>query len=158
MKSIVSNTVLSFGFIFFTSIVSQAFPLTPNPALATGHLCNRQNPDYETDRYSQKIPYCVRNVETDLKNHLYDLYKVPVKCRDRYTIDHIIPLSIGGDNSAQNLWPEHKNVKATRPYLEEEVFGEVRDGRMQQKEAIAIILKEKTTLQRAAHGKSECDQ
>lgn len=153
MKSI----FLSLGFVLFTSIIAQAYPLVPNPQLAQGDLCNRQNPDYETDRYKAKIPYCRRNVESDLKRKLYDLYKVPVKCRDRYTIDHIIPLSIGGNNSPKNLWPEHKDVKATRPYLEEEVFGEVRDGTMTQNEAVEIILKEKTTPRHARSGSSDCD-
>lgn len=154
MKSI----VLILGFVLFTSTMAQAsFPLVPNPQIAQGSLCNRQNPDYETDRYKQKIPYCRRNVESELKSHLYDLYNIPEKCRNRYTIDHIIPLSIGGDNSAQNLWPEHKNVKATRPYLEEEVFIDVKEGHMLQKDAVALILKEKTTPRRPQSGRSECD-
>jgi hypothetical protein len=161
MKSILSKLsfiTLSVGFVFCTSFMAQAYPLVPNPQIATGHLCNRQNPDYGGDRYKEKIPYCLRNVDDSLKSHLYDLYKVPVNCRGRYTIDHIIPLSIGGDNSPQNLWPEHKKVKATRPYLEEQVFTEVSEGSMLQKDAIAIILKEKTTPRPPTPGSSPCDQ
>jgi len=150
------------GFILFTSLLitsheSQAYPLVPNPAWAQGSLCNKQNPDYETDRYTQKIPYCRRNVESDLKRKLYDLYKIPEHCRNRYTIDHIIPLSIGGDNSEQNLWPEHHNVKQTRPYLEEEVFSDVRDGNMTQAEAVEIILKTKRVPVQPKRGYNDCD-
>lgn len=150
------------GFILFTSLQltshdSQAYPLVPNPALAQGSLCNKQNPDYETDRYTQKIPYCRRNVESDLKRKLYDLYKIPEQCRNRYTIDHIIPLSIGGDNTEQNLWPEHRNVKNTRPYLEEEVFVAVKDGDMTQTEAIEIILRTKRVPVQPKRGNGPCD-
>lgn len=150
------------GFILFTSLhltidQAQAYPLVPNPEWAQGSLCNRQNPDYETDRYKAKVPYCRRNVDSDLKRRLYDRYEIPENCRGRYTIDHIIPLSIGGDNSPQNLWPEHQNVKATRPYLEEEVFVAVRDGDMTQAEAIELILKTKRVPVKPKRGNHECD-
>ncbi|MES2768622.1 MAG: HNH endonuclease signature motif containing protein [Bdellovibrionota bacterium] len=144
-------------FLLTITLQSQAYPLVPNPAWAQGSLCNKQNPDYQTDRYAQKIPYCKRNVEWELKQELYDLYKVPEKCRGQYTIDHIIPLSIGGDNTAKNLWPEHKNIKATRLYLEEEVFMAVRDNQMSQKDAIALILKTKKTPVQLKKGNSDCD-
>ena len=154
MKSI---AILGFTLSLLFTFQTIAFPLVPNPAWAQGSLCTRQHNDYETDRYSQKIAYCKRNVESNLKRELYDLYKIPEGCRHRYTIDHIIPLSIGGDNRPENLWPEHKNVKATRATLEEEVFIEVRDGDMTQKEAVALILKEKTTPKNIKRGNSHCD-
>lgn len=160
MKSIGTSVVATLvAFLLLTSItVNASIPLIPNEKWAQGSLCTRQHGDYETDRYSQKIPYCKRNVDSTLKQKLYDLYQVPEKCRSRYTIDHIIPLSIGGDNSPENLWPEHKDVKGTRPMLEEEIFGEVRDGHMTQKEAIQIILKEKFTPKRPKNGMSDCDR
>ena len=144
-------------FLLTITLQSQAYPLVPNPEWAQGSLCNKQNPDYETDRYTQKIAYCRRNVESDLKRELYDLYKIPEKCRNRYTIDHIIPLSIGGDNSPENLWPEHQNVKQTRPYLEEEVFIAVRENLMKQKDAIDMILKTKRVPVQPKKGSSDCD-
>lgn len=153
MKSILLGLILISSF----TVQTQAYPLVPNPKWAQGHLCDRSNPDYETDRYSQKIPYCRRNVESDLKQKLYDLYNIPENCRNRFTIDHIIPLSIGGDNSPENLWPEHKNVKATRPMLEEEIFGEVRDGRMSQEEAVQRILAVKRVPVQPKKGYSNCD-
>lgn len=157
MKSIFLGLFL---FTITTSIsyTSQAaYPLVPNPEWAQGSLCNKQNPDFETERYSQKVAYCRRNVESNLKKELYDLYKIPEHCRGHYTIDHIIPLSIGGDNSPQNLWPEHRNVKQTRPYLEEEVFMAVRDDQMKQKDAITLILKTKKNPVQPAKGNTDCD-
>ncbi len=151
------KSFLILAFIFLFSIPSFSYPLIPNPEWAKGSLCDRQDSDYEKDRYSQKIPYCRRNVETSLKHKLYDLYQIPENCRKRYTIDHIIPLSVGGDNTPQNLWPEHVHVKATRMRFEEEIFHEVRDGNLSQKEAVEIIIKEKFTPKRPSHKITPCD-
>lgn len=152
MKSI----LIAIGIVAF-SISSFSYPLIPNKEWAQGSLCNRQNPDYEVDRYSQKIPYCKRNVDSSLKRKLYDLYRIPENCRTHYTIDHIIPLSIGGDNSPQNLWPEHKKVKATRPHFEEEIFHEVKEGHMTQGQAVELVLREKFTPKPPLHKTSPCD-
>lgn len=147
------------GFILFTLFTTQtqAFPLIPNKEVAQGHLCNRQDSDYGGDRYKEKIAYCNRNVSYELKSQLYALYKVPEKCRPSYTIDHIIPLSIGGDNSPENLWPEHKLVKQTRPLLEEQVFGQLRDGLITQKVAVETILRVKYTPVQPHMGNSACN-
>lgn len=152
------KSILLVAAIVLSTVIANAIPLIPNEDWAQGSLCNRKNSDYETDRYDQKIPYCKRNVASSLKAELYDKYGIPEGCRDRYTIDHIIPLSIGGDNTPENLWPEHKAIKALRPFLEEEVFVEVRDGHMKQQEAIDIILKNKFTAKKPRNGTSHCDQ
>lgn len=120
-----------------------SYPLTPNPNLAEGVLCDKKDVDYVGLRYQEKIPYCERNVSTKLKSEIYALYNVPEKCQKFYTVDHIIPLSLGGDNSPENLWPEHKKVKATRPYLEQELYDALRRGEIKQKDAIRIILENK---------------
>jgi hypothetical protein len=48
----------------------------------------------------------VRKVSAKTKAKVYAAYKVPKKDRSKYTIDHLIPLSLGGNNSTKNLWPE----------------------------------------------------
>jgi hypothetical protein len=100
----------------------------------------------------------VRNVSSETKAKIYDLYKIPLHCRYRYTIDHFIPLSIGGDNSPANLWPEHKLVKKTRMSLEEDLFEELKQGTITQKEAIEQIIQTKTTLKSAPQGSGPCDK
>lgn len=139
MKIFLLGLLLSLSF----SIQSFSYPSTPNPEWAEGSLCDRNNTDYTEDRYKEKIPYCERNVSSSMKVEIYELYKIPVKCRTKYTIDHIIPLSIGGDNSAENLWPEHKKIKATRPLLEQELYEKLKAGKIRQKRAVEIILEEK---------------
>jgi hypothetical protein len=51
----------------------------------------------------------VRNVSAKTKTKVYSEYKVSRKDRSRYTIDHLIPVELGGSNALDNLWPEPKN-------------------------------------------------
>ncbi|MCB0340927.1 MAG: HNH endonuclease [Pseudobdellovibrionaceae bacterium] len=136
-----SLIAIAFQFILLSS--SWSFPLKPNPEITPGDICSKADPDYERLRYSQKIAYCRRNVSTSVKTKIYQTYDVNLKCRHNFTIDHFIPLSIGGNNSDENLWPEHKAIKELRLQLEQEVFEAVREGRMTQDEAIDIIIEEK---------------
>jgi len=139
MKIFFLGLALSLAF----SIEGFSYPTTPNPNLAQGALCDKKDVDYVGLRYQEKVPYCERNVSTKIKSDIYALYNIPEKCRKYYTVDHIIPLSLGGDNSAENLWPEHKKVKATRPYLEQELYDALRRGEIKQKYAIGVILESK---------------
>jgi hypothetical protein len=131
-------------FVVSFSIFAYSYPLVPRQDLTYGQLCSARNPDFEGYRYTERIPYCERNVSREQKEKIYNLYRIPVSCRGRYTIDHFIPLSIGGDNSDVNLWPEHKLVKATRPQLEQELFVALSRGQISQKNAIELIVREKT--------------
>ena len=91
----------------------------------------------------EKIAYCRRNVSTQDKAQIYRAYGIPKNCWNRYTIDHFYPLSMGGSNHSDNLWPEHKFVKNTRMNLELETFQRLQNGEITQKEALDIIRSEK---------------
>lgn len=121
-------------------------PVIPDPRSTSGHLCTEADIDYAERRYAESIPYCRRNVSRFERDQIYDDYGVPVECRHRYTIDHFVPLSLGGSNSPRNLWPEHVLVKAARPRLEWELYIALRDGQINQSQAVRIIIEEKTTL------------
>lgn len=153
MKLIISI----FSLLLLMSLQAVAYPLTPNPSLAKGVLCDTEDYDYSEDRYEEQIPYCERNVSAKLKSEIYALYDIPAKCQKYYTIDHIIPLALGGDNSPKNLWPEHKKVKATRPHLEQELYFALRDGEIKQREAVKIILKEKYKTSRSVEISASCN-
>ena len=118
-------------------------PLTPDEVQTPGDLCTVDDPDFAEYRYLEDIAYCERNVSYHQRAQIYDLYNVPEEIRDQYTIDHLIPLSLGGSNEFENLWPEHKEVKALRPNLENEVFYALNRGEITQKKAIQIILEAK---------------
>jgi len=49
----------------------------------------------------------VSNISTDVKRAVYGAYGLSVDEKN-YTLDHLIPLSLGGSNSAKNLWPHSR--------------------------------------------------
>lgn len=139
MKSVTVTAIL---FAMTVGLSSQAladFPLTPGPS-TVGSLCTTNDADFLEYRYSGKIPYCQRNVSSHDKKKIYENYGVPAHCRREYTVDHFIPLSLGGTNKANNLWPEAKVVKQLRRNLELELFDELRKGTITQAEAIDAIV------------------
>jgi hypothetical protein len=117
------------------------FPIVPNPKMTPGSLCNPSTGDFEGYRYKQRVPVCRRNVSHELKAIIYNAYGIPPRCRRNYTIDHFIPLSIGGSNQIENLWPEHRLVKMTRLQFEDEIMMMVRDGQTTQANAVQLVYK-----------------
>lgn len=137
------NTLLSLIlFITYINIV-WAYPKIPNKLVSPGDLCSLQNKDFKELRYQEKIPYCSRNVSSSLKEKVYTTYKIPKEERKNYTIDHIIPLSLGGSNDFKNLWPEHFEVKNTRKNLEYDLYIYLKEGTIKQECALSIIKSEK---------------
>ncbi len=116
----------------------------PNPKVTTGIVCTTEDPDFDRHRYPERIAYCRRNVHSWTKDAIYLLYGIPERCHRYYTIDHFIPLSIGGSNDPRNLWPEHKKVKATRRGLEMDLYRALSAGEITQADAIRIVTDAKT--------------
>ncbi|MCB0349144.1 MAG: HNH endonuclease [Bdellovibrionales bacterium] len=135
-----------FFFVLVQSTTVYSYPLTPNLDITPSSICDTDNPDFTEYRYKERIPYCKRNVSSRFKAYIYDLYNISERCRGNYTIDHFIPLSIGGDNTLENLWPEHKQIKAERPNLEYDIYLKLKNGKITQKQAVQIIYDEKTTF------------
>lgn len=129
-----------FAVFFFAGLGSAlaTFPFTPDPSIV-GSLCTTNDSDFLEYRYSTRIPYCRRNVSTHEKRRIYDLYGVPRECQKEYTIDHFIPLSLGGTNRANNLWPEAKIIKKLRQNLELELFQQLQNGQITQVQAIQAV-------------------
>jgi hypothetical protein len=48
----------------------------------------------------------VRRVSTKTRSKAYVEYHVSKRDQFRYTLDHLIPLELGGSNTQDNLWPE----------------------------------------------------
>lgn len=119
------------------------FPFVPDPSMTEGMLCTRRDRDFDRLRYEEQIFYCKRNVSRETKSDIYRAYGVPTRCQKEYTIDHFIPLSIGGNNSVKNLWPEHKSIKALRQHLEENLYKQISQGRITQEEAVRVITEAK---------------
>ena len=73
----------------------------------------------------------------------YELYEIPKNERRLYTIDHFIPLSIGGDNDVRNLWPELIAIKNLRFNLEWELYDRLQQGQITQKYAVQYVMRAK---------------
>lgn len=118
-------------------------PMHPNPEVTTGDYCDEQDSHFEGYRYREKVATCYREVSKERKAKIYEMYGVPKRCRKQYTVDHFVPLSMGGSNAVENLWPEHKDIKATRQNMEQELYNQLENGE------ISV----RTALQRIRHAK-----
>ncbi len=114
-------------------------PLRPDPQYTQGDYCQKNDHDFEEVRYKEKVAICMRDVSWETKVEVYAAYKVPLHCRKFYTVDHYIPLSMGGSNQFQNLWPEHKDIKATRQNLEQEMYEQLADGKVTRDQAVQAV-------------------
>lgn len=126
------------------------YPKAPEAVLTPGSLCS--NPDQY--RYSEKIAYCKRDVNGNLKQHIFEDYRkmgyhLPTSKRSDYKIDHFIPLCAGGSNREDNLWPQHFSVfKITDPL---ELIGcqKLKEGKLTQNELVKRIILAKNNLSKA---------
>lgn len=125
-----------------------SFPETP--LHSPGHLCSPKDKDFLEYRYPERIHYCRRNVSTTTRKKVYAMYGVPWNEREHFSVDHVIPLSVGGSNSLQNLWPEHLSIKCRRGNLEFKTYLQLRRGSITQMEAIEKILKSKFEVEKKA--------
>lgn len=144
---------------FFVSLVlllsvfvhaSDKFPTMPNPNITPGAICEGS----DVHRYPENIVYCDRNVDTNMKNTIirqYDEqlgYDIRGMSRGEFKIDHFIPLSIGGGNTKENLWPQHRSVYVITDPLEQLLFDKIKVGRIKQADAIRVIREAKLNLDR----------
>lgn len=125
------------------------FPIGPNPEMTPGKLC-----EFGSKRYAQQITYCDRDVSSGTKNLVireYDQelgYRIRTMSRNDFKIDHFIPLSIGGSNDTQNLWPQHKSIYAYSDKIELYVYQLMEKDQILQKEAIELVKECKLELSR----------
>lgn len=126
-----------------TMAFAEEVPLTPNPEITYGDYCSPDDPNFVEYRYEEDVAYCRRAVSRHMKKHIYTVYQIPEGCKENYTVDHLIPLAMGGSNKPENLWPEHKRIKATRRTLEQELYDKLRRGEISQKEAVETIVNAK---------------
>ena len=91
------------------SIITIFYLLLPP---TTGEYCTTYDKDFSYFRYAEQIPYCKRNVSTRRKDAI--CRKEGVYNRKNFKVDHIIPLSLGGNNSDRNLWCQHKSIDTAK--------------------------------------------
>jgi hypothetical protein len=128
--------------------VARNFPKGPELSITPGKLCVHPN----ARRYPERIAYCDRDVDYQTKEVIieeYDQkfgYNIENMPREDFKIDHFIPLCMGGDNDSSNLWPQHKSVYLITDPLEPLLCGKMAEGRLKQKDAVAMMIQAKTHL------------
>jgi len=163
-QGLLSKSILSLFALIFTlnlhaemsydleSASGQKYPTGPDQMMTPGKLCTTPT----EKRYAEGIDYCERNVTTDTKNAViaaYDKqlgYQIRTMNRGDFKIDHFIPLSIGGANDTENLWPQHKSVYKYSDPLELQLSQLMVAGRIKQAEAIKLIKDCKYNLPRCS--------
>jgi 5-methylcytosine-specific restriction endonuclease McrA len=103
-----------------------------------GHLCTETDLDFDGFRYKEQIPHCVRNVTTERKIAICKRDGVDNHDRSDFTVDHIIPLALGGSNSDENLWCQHHSLAVTP--LEYKSYTMLDRDEIIQSEAIEMVL------------------
>lgn len=131
--------------------IRRGYPIGPDDEKTPGKTCEHAD-EY---RYAERIAYCNRNVHSETKAAIIQEYdrdlgfaigKMP---RSEFKIDHYIPLCMGGSNSEDNLWPQHKKVYEITDPLEGKLCQLMANGSMRQAKAISLIREAKNDLSRA---------
>jgi hypothetical protein len=111
----------------------------PNPVLTPGGLCTPDDQDFKEYRYAEHISYCQRNVPFALQFSVLHRYNIPLADRNKYKIDHLIPLTCGGSNSLDNLWPQPIAEALEKERLEHVLYLQLRAGNITQAQVVKDI-------------------
>ena len=88
--------------LFCSQVFASELPIRPDPVMTPGVI----------DPKATKEKICtpgytatVRNVPESIKKQVFNQYKIDPKS-DKFEIDHLISLELGGVNDIKNLWPQ----------------------------------------------------
>ena len=101
--------LLALGFATFASAVLADAPIKPDPTLTPGVVNTSVTKEtYCVSGYTGQKG--VRNVPESIKKQVFAEYKIDPKS-DKFEIDHLISLELGGANDIKNLWPQSYTTK-----------------------------------------------
>jgi hypothetical protein len=150
LLSIVSSSLLAQANVF-------SIPIAPDETKTSGGLCSTQDPDFQGYEYSEEMISCKRNVSEEVRERIYQEYRIPLDFRKCYTIDHLVPLTLGGNNSFENLWPEHQFAREINSRLELKLYKAVTTGSMKSVDAVKAVLEQKRNLTAVVPVDFECE-
>lgn len=100
-------TLATFGLIIAAQAVSAQTIVWPDPSLTPGAVRTTDVGDIcSTDTRT------LRHGSPERSDLIYQRYGVARSDEMQYTLDHLIPLEIGGADTIENLWPEPRRSLA----------------------------------------------
>ena len=103
---------MNYSLIIVSSLIGSAAlaaPILPNRQLTPGSVYTTVTvKQICTTGYTETV----RSVSASTKKKVFDLYGLDPKS-DRYEVDHLVSLELGGNNDIKNLWPQSIT---TEPY------------------------------------------
>lgn len=148
IKTAILAFVLVLSSLTFAESKLRPYPQGPDTSVTPGDVCHHAD-EY---RYPERIAYCNRNVDSKLKAEIirdYDKnlgYNISGMDRQKFKIDHFIPLCMGGSNERVNLWPQHETVYKITDPLEPALCDKMAQGKILQAEAMDLIRQAKLNL------------
>jgi hypothetical protein len=125
--------------VSFYAFGGNPYPRTPDAELTPGALCETPS----RLRYPEQIAYCERDVNSFTKEVVFIAYRDLGYSlsgpRERYKVDHFIPLCAGGSNDIKNLWPQYDTISRVTDPLEPLACEVLALGKITQVEVIEII-------------------
>lgn len=123
-----------------TALIASALFL-PNPSLTPGVADSNATVNMIcTSGYTKQV----RAVSNSTRHKVFSLYNVDPKS-DKFEVDHLIPLELGGSNDIKNLWPQSYTSQPWNAKLKDRIENKLNDlvcsGQMQLKDAQAAISK-----------------
>jgi hypothetical protein len=111
----------------------------PNPEWTPGKMCSASDPDFNGFRYSVHVAHCKRHVTQAEKDAIAVKYGIAKADYAKYEFDHFIPLSAGGSDGPENIWPQPLDEAKEKDKVEDAVYEGLKAGSMSQAEAEAKI-------------------
>ncbi|KAI8590708.1 hypothetical protein BDZ88DRAFT_505994 [Geranomyces variabilis] len=112
----------------------------PDQNASPGELCAPGDINaYPQPYYPAGITKCRRNVGTGLKDQIAAAYGIARSDYSSVEFDHLIPLGIGGDDSAANLWPQPLADAHVKDKVELAAFDQLSSGAIDQRAAVQMI-------------------
>jgi hypothetical protein len=110
------NFLLPIIFILFSSYTAFAQDLIlPNPFLTPGDVLIDSTKDKIcTPNYTKQI----RNVPAEEKKKVFEEYSID-PTSDKFEVDHLISLELGGSNDIKNLWPQSYTTKPWNAHVKD---------------------------------------
>ena len=121
-------------------------PTRPDPKLTAGGV------DLRVTQSTLQATICkfgygvsLAKASSHVKNHVFAEYHVKQSKRGEYTLDRLIPVSLGGSNVSDNFWPEPKGTVTKKNHVENSLHASVCSGGTSLRAAQDAIIHDWTT-------------